>query len=152
MRAVIQRVNHAKVTVAEKVVGEIKTGLLIFLGVTQTDSEKDVDYLVSKIANLRIFPKDEKEFDVALLEMSGEALVVSQFTLYGNCTSGRRPDFIYAAKPDFAKDLYEKFVQQLKSLNIKTETGIFGADMKVSLENDGPVTFIVESKPSEPVA
>ena len=146
MKAIIQRVNFAKVTVDEKVVGEIKTGLLIFLGVTQNDSEKDVDYLVNKIINLRIFKKDENHFDLSLVDVKGESLVVSQFTLYGNCTNGRRPDFISAAKPDRAEELYNKFVQQLKSLNIKTETGVFGADMKVILENDGPATFILESK------
>ncbi len=145
MKTVVQRVNFAKVTVDEKVVGEITGGILIFLGVTQADSDTDIDYLVNKIANLRVFPKDQKEFEVSLLESKGEALVVSQFTLYGNCANGRRPDFISAAKPDIAEVLYNKFVQRLKALNIKTETGVFGADMQVSLENDGPATFVIES-------
>lgn len=145
MKVLIQRVNQANVLVDNETVGQIGAGLLIFLGVTQGDSEADVDYLVNKIVNLRIFERGERHFDVSLLDTNGEILVVPQFTLYGNCENGRRPDFISAAEPAFAEGLYKKFVQGLRALNIKTETGVFGAYMKVILENDGPATFILES-------
>jgi len=145
MKALIQRVSEAKVTVDKKVVGQIGRGVVILLGVRQTDTEKDADFLVGKIVNLRIFPGEKGHFDVALTDVKGEALVVSQFTLYGSCDKGRRPDFIEAAKPDHAEKLYDYFVKKMKETGIKTKTGVFQAMMDVHLINDGPVTFMLES-------
>lgn len=146
MKVVLQRVKNASVIVDAKTVGEISTGVLLLLGVTHDDQKKDVDFLVNKIANLRIFPSEKSHFDFSLIESQGEILVVSQFTLYGSTQKGRRPDFIEAAKPDVATPLYEYFVEECKKLGLKVQTGIFGADMKVQLTNDGPVTLIIDSK------
>jgi len=146
MKVLIQRVNHAQVRVGEEVVGKIENGLLVFLGIGKDDTEDAVDYLVEKIVNLRIFSNDTGKFDLSLLDAKGEVLVVSQFTLYGNCDKGRRPDFFESADPVRATQLYKSFVHRLKEKNIETQTGEFGAYMKVELENDGPVTFMLESK------
>ena len=145
MRAVIQRVKKSSVTVNNKIIGKIGSGLLVFLGVTREDEMKDVDYLVEKIPNLRIFEDENAKMNRSLLETGGELLVVSQFTLLGDCRKGRRPSFSKAAGPDKAKELYEYFVNQVKLRGVKVKTGQFRAVMSVSLINDGPVTLIVES-------
>ena len=146
MRAVIQRVKKSSVTVNNKIIGKIGSGLLVFLGVTREDEMKDVDYLVEKIPNLRIFEDENAKMNRSLLETGGELLVVSQFTLLGDCRKGRRPSFTNAAVPDKAKELYEYFVSQVKLKGVKVKTGQFRAVMSVSLINDGPVTLIVESQ------
>ncbi len=146
MRAVLQRVSEARVIVDDKVVGEIGHGLLILLGVKAGDQESDIPWLADKCINLRIFDNDEGKFHHSLLEIEGEVLVVSQFTLYGDCRRGRRPGFTDAAEPSLADDLYQKFVQYLKEKDLKVETGIFAAKMSVQLVNEGPVTMIIDSK------
>ena len=148
MIALLQRVSSSKVEVEGKVVGEIGRGINILLGVEKGDTESDIDLLVEKIVNLRIFPSEDgkKDFDRSLLDINGEALVVSQFTLPASLRKGRRPSFDRAEEPRRAKELYEKFVQALREKGVKVETGIFGADMKVYIENDGPVTFILRSE------
>lgn len=144
MRAVVQRVKHASVTVDKKVVGKINEGLMILLGVTHEDSDKELDWMLNKILKLRIFKDDEEKMNKSLLDIGGEILVISQFTLYGDCRKGLRPGFSDAAKPEHAIKLYEKFIEKGKTFGIKVESGIFGADMKVELLNDGPVTMIIE--------
>lgn len=146
MRAVIQRVKHASVSVDNQITGEIKQGFLVLLGVTHTDTEKEVDWLAKKITDLRVFNDSEDKMNLGLKDVNGELLIISQFTLYGNCIKGRRPAFIDAAKPDVANELYEKFLKKCKDLGFKTEAGIFGADMKVELLNNGPVTLIIDTK------
>ncbi len=146
MRAVIQRVKQSSVSVDGAIVGQIGRGMLILLGVSKEDTEKDADYLADKLVNLRIFEDEAGKMNISLLENAGECLVVSQFTLYGDCRKGRRPSFTDAAPPDKANALYEYFVQLIRNKHIHAETGRFQAMMDVSLINDGPVTFIVESK------
>lgn len=146
MRAVIQRVKHASVSVDNQITGEIKQGFLVLLGVTHTDTEKEVDWLAKKITDLRVFNDSEDKMNLGLKDVNGELLIISQFTLYGNCIKGRRPAFIDAAKPEVANELYEKFLKKCKDLGFKTEAGIFGADMKVELLNNGPVTLIIDTK------
>ena len=145
MRAVIQRVKSASVTVEGKVVSEIRKGLLVFLGVAQEDTPADVDYMASKIANLRIFEDDEGRMNLSVLEIDGEALVVSQFTLYGDCRKGRRPSFIHAARPEKADPLYQAFMDEISRLGVPVKAGIFQAMMDVELINDGPVTMMLYS-------
>ena len=144
MKLVVQRVKNAKVEVNEKVVGEIDKGFLVLLGVTHTDTKEIADYLVKKLCHLRIFEDENEKMNLSLKDVNGKLLIVSQFTLYADCTAGNRPSFINAAKPDFANELYEYFCQKCKDSGIGVETGVFGADMKVSLLNDGPVTIIME--------
>ena len=147
MRILLQRVNYASVKVDGEVKGEIEKGVLLFVGIIHNDTEKDAAYLAEKIANLRIFEDDDGKMNRSVLDIGGEALVISQFTLYGDCRKGRRPGFADAAEPGFADQLYQKFTELLKQQGVKkVANGVFGADMKVKLENDGPVTFIVESK------
>lgn len=146
MKAVIQRSDEADVTVDKEITGKISKGLVILLGVTNSDTKKDAEYLAEKIANLRVFKNEEKEFDKSILENSKEALVISQFTLYASTKKGRRPDFNEAAKGEVAEPLYEYFCTQLESKGIKVEKGAFGAMMKVRLTNSGPVTIILDSK------
>lgn len=149
MRVILQKVKEAEVKVEERSVGKIKNGLLIFLGIHKDDEEKDIDPLLKKILELRIFPDEtrEKYFDISLLENSADILVVSQFTLYGDLKKGRRPSFDMAKNPTDAKKLYDEFVKKLRmSHHGIVETGIFQADMHVSLVNDGPVTFIYDSQ------
>ncbi len=146
MRAVIQRVSGSKVEVFNELVGQIGPGLLVLLGISRSDEEKDADYLTDKIVHLRIFEDDEGKMNRSLIERGGEIMVVSQFTLFGDCRKGRRPSFIEAAPPDKAEELYAYFVGQLQSKGITIATGRFGAMMKVSLINDGPVTLIIESR------
>lgn len=146
MRVVVQRVKHASVTINGTVNGKINNGFLVLLGIQSTDSEQDVDYLVKKVTNLRIFSDKNDKMNLSLKDVNGELLIVSQFTLYANCKEGNRPSFIEAAKPDIAIPLYEYFVSECKKIIPVVETGIFGADMKVDLLNDGPVTIIMDSK------
>ncbi|MGC9120196.1 MAG: D-aminoacyl-tRNA deacylase [Sulfurihydrogenibium sp.] len=145
MIAVVQRVLHSKVEVDSKVVGEIGKGVNILLGVEKEDSINDVKKLVDKIVNLRMFEDENGKMNFSLIDVNGEALVVSQFTLLANLKKGRRPSFENAANPDIAKELYQEFVKEISKF-LKTQTGIFGADMKVFILNDGPVTFIINSK------
>jgi D-tyrosyl-tRNA(Tyr) deacylase len=147
MRIVLQRAKSARVDIAGETVGSIGVGLVILLGVTQTDQERDARYLADKVIQLRIFPDEAGRMNRSLLEAGGALLVVSQFTLYGDCRKGRRPSFDHAAPPEQARTLYECFIQYLKSSNIAVETGVFQAEMEVHLINDGPVTFILDSKP-----
>lgn len=146
MRAVLQRVREARVEANGTVTGAIGTGLLVLLGVSRGDSKDDADYLAEKIAGLRIFPDEQDRMNRSVLEIGGAVLVVSQFTLYGDCRRGRRPSFDEAAPPDEARSLYEYFVERLRASNLKTETGVFQASMQVHLVNDGPVTLLLESK------
>jgi D-tyrosyl-tRNA(Tyr) deacylase len=150
MRALIQRATEAKVTIAGETVGSTSKGVVILLGITPGDTQKEVDFLAEKILNLRIFPKADGtgEFDTSLLENSYEILAVSQFTLYGACDKGRRPDFMAAAKPDIAEPLYNSFVEKLRASGLKVETGRFGADMQVALTNWGPCTLMLEKNNS----
>lgn len=146
MRAVIQRVKEAQVKVAGQTVGQIAQGLLIFLGVARDDSQISADYLIKKITELRIFEDAQGKMNLSVRQAGGQFLVVPQFTLYGNCDNGRRPSFDQAADPVKGEELYNYFVTQLKETKAKVETGQFRAMMDVSLVNDGPVTFIIDSK------
>jgi D-tyrosyl-tRNA(Tyr) deacylase len=145
MKALVQRVASASVDVDGKTVGRINRGLLVFLGVSREDSREEARYLANKIANLRIFPSEEGEFDLSALDFGGELLVVSQFTLLADSRKGRRPSFTQAAPPDRAKELYEFFVEQARSTGLKVETGVFQQHMLVEINNDGPVTLWLES-------
>ncbi|MDP5106847.1 MAG: D-aminoacyl-tRNA deacylase [Polaribacter sp.] len=150
MKIVIQRVSEASVTINEVKVANIKNGLLILLGIVNEDAQEDIDFLVRKIANLRIFNDENDMMNKSLLDIDGEVIVVSQFTLQASTKKGNRPSYIKAAKPDVAIPLYENFVKSLeKELHKKVQTGEFGADMKVALLNDGPVTIIIDSKNKE---
>ena len=147
MKAMIQRVSTASVKVEEETKGEIAQGFLILLGVAQGDDEKDAEVLANKIAGLRIFTDENDKMNLSLLDISGSALVISNFTLCADCSHGRRPSFIAAARPETAEPLYEYFCQKLSDNGVKkVERGVFGADMKVSLVNDGPVTIEINSK------
>lgn len=145
MRAVLQRVTQAGVHVHDQMVGSIEAGLLIFLGVSKEDTARDADYLAGKITTLRVFADDNGKMNRNIAEAGGAVLVVSQFTLYGDCTKGRRPSFDQAAAPEEAVRLYNYFVERLTGYGIRVSTGIFQAHMQVSLINDGPVTFLLES-------
>jgi len=147
MRAVIQRVTQSSVSVGGQVVGRIGPGLLVLLGVARQDSEKDADFLVEKIMHLRIFEDEDGKMNRSLVDIGGQMLVVSQFTLLGDCRKGRRPSFVQAAPPETAESLYQYFVDRIREKRIVVQTGRFRAMMEVSLVNDGPVTFIVESAP-----
>jgi len=144
MKLVVQRVKNASVEVDKKIVGQIDNGYLVLFGVTHTDTKEIADYLVKKLCNLRIFEDENGKMNLNIKQVNGSMLIVSQFTLYGDCTDGNRPSFTNAAKPDFANELYEYFCDKCSENNIHIEKGIFGADMKVSLLNDGPVTIILE--------
>ena len=145
MKAVIQRVRRASVTVEGTVRGTIDGGLLVLLGVAKGDNERAADYLADKITGLRIFPDAGGKMNLSLMEAGGAMLVVSQFTLYGDCRKGRRPSFDGAAPPEEARRLYEHFVERIRAASVRVETGVFQAHMDVDLLNDGPVTLIVES-------
>lgn len=146
MRAVIQRVKEASVSVAGAPVGSIRKGVLIFLGVGVHDGRADLEYMLAKIINLRIFEDEQGKMNSSLTDVHGEALVVSQFTLYGDCRKGRRPSFTEAAPPDIARNMYAEFIDELKKQGVHVATGTFQAMMDVSLVNDGPVTFMLDSK------
>ena len=145
MRALIQRVSHATVTVGGESVGRCGRGLLVLLGVGPKDTAKEALWLAKKVAGLRIFPDEHDRMNWSLTEIQGEALVISQFTLYGDCRKGRRPSFVSSAAPEIAEPLYQKFSEFLRGEGVPVETGIFGADMKVELLNDGPVTLWIET-------
>jgi D-tyrosyl-tRNA(Tyr) deacylase len=146
MRAVVQRVKKASVSVAGEIVGAIDQGLCVFLGVGRDDDGADASYLAEKIAHLRIFSDAEDKMNLSLKDINGEILAISQFTLFGDCRKGRRPGFSDAAPPEAANELYEKFVAHLEQNGIPVKTGIFQADMLVSIDNDGPVTMLLDSK------
>ena len=146
MRAVVQRVSRARVVVEERVTGEIAAGVVVLLGVARTDTPESAAYLAEKTAHLRIFDDDQGKMNRSLLETAGAALVVSQFTLYGDARGQRRPSFIQAAPPEDANRLYEEFVRALRALDVRVETGVFQARMAVELSNDGPVTILLDSE------
>lgn len=145
MRAVIQRVNNASVEVDGKTVGEIGKGLLVFLGVGDGDTDADLNYIADKTAGLRIFSDGDDKMNLSVTDIDGEILVVSQFTLYGDCRKGRRPNFTSSMEPVTAEKMYEDFIKTIESKGIKTAHGEFGADMQVSISNDGPVTILLDS-------
>lgn len=145
MRAVVQRVKSASVKVEDERVSEIGAGVLVFLGIAHEDTATEVEYIANKVANLRIFEDEEGKMNRSLLDMSGAALVVSQFTLYGDCRKGRRPSFIKAARPELANALYKQFITALEQQSIPTQGGTFQAMMDVELVNDGPVTILLDS-------
>jgi D-tyrosyl-tRNA(Tyr) deacylase len=150
MRAVVQRVTEASVTVESEIVAKIKSGILILLGIESADDQNDIEWLARKIVNLRIFDDAEGVMNRSLLEVGGDAIVVSQFTLHASTKKGNRPSYIKAAKPEDAIPAYESFVKRMEcEMNKKVGTGIFGADMKVALLNDGPVTILIDSKAKE---
>ena len=144
MKLVVQRVKKAQVEVEQKIVGKIESGFLVLLGVTHKDTTEQADYLVKKLCNLRVFSDENGKMNLSIKDVKGELLIVSQFTLYANCQDGNRPSFTNAAKPEQANELYEYFCKKCEDNGIKVEKGIFGADMKVELINDGPVTIILE--------
>lgn len=147
MKLVVQRVKNANVVVENKAIGEIRQGFMVLLGVAPTDTKEIADFLVQKLIHLRVFEDENEKMNLSIQDIDGELLIVSQFTLYANCNHGNRPSFTEAAKPDLANELYEYFVEQCKKENIKkVATGEFGADMQVTLQNDGPVTIILEKE------
>ena len=146
MRAVLQRVSHASVAVDGEIKGKIGKGLLVFLAVCDEDTENDLIYLADKITGLRIFEDENEKMNLSLEDIKGEILIISQFTLYGDCRKGKRPSFTSAGKPDYAEKMYEKFIEYVKEKGIYTQSGVFGADMQVELLNDGPVTILLDSK------
>lgn len=150
MKAVIQRVTHASVTIDNKIVAEINMGLLVLLGIIEADNQEDIDWLTTKIANIRIFGDENQVMNVSLKDCDGEMIIVSQFTLHALTKKGNRPSYIKAAKPEIAIPLYKKFIVQMETeLSKKVQTGQFGADMKVCLVNDGPATIIMDTKNKE---
>lgn len=146
MKAVIQRVNRAKVIIDNETIASINRGLMLLLGIAEGDSEEDINYLTEKISNLRIFEDGEGKMNLSCLDIKGEVLVVSQFTLLADTRKGRRPSFVKAAKPDMAIPLYEKFLESLKATGLTVEAGKFGAKMLVEINNSGPVTIVIDSK------
>lgn len=146
MRAVIQRVTSSKVEVDGAIVGQINKGFNVLLGISREDTEEDLRYIKDKLINLRVFEDENDKMNLSLLDVSGEVLLISQFTLYGDCRKGRRPNFMNALGGEEAKVLYEKFVTMIKETGLKVETGTFGAHMKVDIQNDGPVTVLLDSK------
>lgn len=146
MRAVVQRVIKSKVTVDDKLTGEIQNGLMVLLGVGHDDTEKDIIYLADKIVNLRIFEDENGKMNISLLDKGGALLVVSQFTLFGDCRNGKRPGYDRAARPEKAEQLYNEFIEKCKGYNLKVETGKFQASMMVEIHNEGPVTILLDSK------
>ena len=146
MRLLVQRVKNSNVVVEGKTIGEIGQGFMVLLGVAPTDTKETADFLVQKLINLRVFEDENEKLNLSLMDIKGEILSISQFTLYANCKKGRRPSFLDAAKPEISKPLYEYFNKALENAGVHTETGIFGAMMKVSLINDGPTTIILDSK------
>lgn len=145
MKLVIQRVKHAQVEVENEVVAKIDTGFLVFIGIKSDDTEKEADYLCRKLCNLRVFTDENDKMNLSLKDVNGKLLIVSQFTLYGDCVQGNRPSFIEAARPEIAEPLYEYFCRKCNDeYGFDVKKGIFGADMKISLLNDGPVTILIE--------
>ena len=150
MKVVIQRVSQATVKVSDKIISEIKLGFLILLGVEKSDSKQDIDWLVNKISNLRIFSDNELKMNLSIKDIKGEIIVVSQFTLHAKTKKGNRPSYIKAANPEQAEPLYEEFISQLKNESaVNVQSGVFGANMQVDIVNEGPVTIIMDSKNKE---
>ena len=145
MRAVVQRVTYSNVKVDGSIVGEINKGFNVLIGISKEDTEEDMKYIKDKIINLRIFSDENDKMNLSLLDIQGELLLISQFTLYGDARKGRRPNFMNALGGEEAKSFYDKFVEIMKETGLKVETGIFGADMKVDIKNDGPVTILLDS-------
>lgn len=146
MRAVVQRVTKANVKVDGKIVGKIDKGLLVFLGIGEDDDNTDLEYMVEKVLGLRIFEDDKEKMNLSLMDVGGEILIISQFTLYGDVRRGKRPSFTSSAHPKIAEDIYNQFIRRCKEKGLKTEMGIFGAHMEIGLINDGPVTILIDSK------
>ncbi|MFR2365394.1 MAG: D-aminoacyl-tRNA deacylase [Eubacterium sp.] len=146
MKFVIQRVNNASVTIDEKIVGKINKGFLVFIGVSNDDTKEIADKMIKKLIGMRIFDDENGKTNLALADVDGELLLVSQFTLYANCKKGNRPSFINAGAPDMANEMYEYIIEKCREMVKVVETGEFGADMKVKLENDGPFTIILDSE------
>lgn len=146
MRAVVQRVTSSSVTVDEKVIGSINEGFNVLIGICKDDTIEDLQYIKDKIINLRVFHDENDKMNLSILDIKGEILAISQFTLYGDCRKGRRPNFMEAMVGEYAKALYDKFIEMLKESKLKVETGEFGAHMKVEINNDGPVTILLDSK------
>lgn len=145
MKTIIQRVNHSSVSVDRKIVGQINTGLCVLVGAEPDDTSKDVEWTANKLVNLRIFEDENGKMNKSLLDINGSILLVSQFTLLADCSAGRRPSFIGAGNPEKAKEIFDALVDQVSSLDVNVQTGVFGADMTVQIENNGPATFILES-------
>ena len=146
MKFIVQRVNKSQVEVEEKIVGKIDRGFMVLIGITHNDTKEIADFLVRKLINLRVFEDENGKMNLSLKDVQGSLLIISQFTLYADCTSGNRPSFTNAAKPEFANELYEYIIEECKKQISNVQTGIFGADMQVSLVNDGPVTIILEKE------
>ena len=150
MKVVIQRVSQATVKVSDKIISEIKLGFLILLGVEKSDSKQDIDWLVNKISNLRVFSDDDLKMNLSIKDINGEIIVVSQFTLHAKTSKGNRPSYIKAANPEQAEPIYKEFISQLKNESaVSVQSGVFGANMQVDIVNDGPVTIIMDSKNKE---
>ncbi|WP_294130591.1 D-aminoacyl-tRNA deacylase [uncultured Clostridium sp.] len=145
MRAVVQRVTYSSVEVNGEIVGEINKGFNVLLGISKEDTEEDMKYIKDKIINLRVFSDENDKMNLSLLDIQGEVLLISQFTLYGDARKGRRPNFMNALGGEEAKKFYDKFIEMMKETGLKVQTGIFGADMKVDIKNDGPVTILLDS-------
>ena len=146
MKFIVQRVNKSQVEVEEKIVGKIDRGFMVLIGITHNDTKEIADFLVRKLINLRVFEDENGKMNLSLKDVQGSLLLISQFTLYADCTSGNRPSFTNAAKPELANELYEYIIEECKKQIPNVQTGIFGADMQVSLVNDGPVTIILEKE------
>lgn len=144
MKLVVQRVSNAKVEVEGKITGQIQKGFMVLCGITHDDTKQTADYLAKKLCNLRVFEDENEKMNLSIKDIKGKLLIISQFTLYADCSSGNRPSFINAAKPEFANELYEYFIEKCKQEGIDVEKGVFGAHMEVSLLNNGPVTIILE--------
>ncbi len=146
MRAVIQRVKNAQVSVENNIEGKIDYGLLVYLAIGDEDTDKDLEYLLEKIVNLRIFQDEDDKMNLSVKDIEGQILIISQFTLYGDVRKGRRPNFMKSAEPTMAKKMYEEFIERIKKENIVVESGVFAADMDVTYTNDGPVTILLDSE------
>lgn len=146
MKALVQRVNFSNLKIEGEIYSKINKGLLVLLGIEKEDTQKDIDYIVKKVTNLRIFEDEKGKMNLSVKDIEGEIMLVSQFTLCADCSGGNRPSFINAQLPDIANKMYEEVIEKIKQLGITVQTGVFGADMKINLENDGPVTIMIESK------
>lgn len=146
MKFLVQRVKEACVDVNHKCIGKIENGFLVLIGITHTDTKEIADYLIKKLVNLRVFEDENQKMNLALSDVGGSLLLVSQFTLYADCSNGNRPSFVNAARPEFANDLYEYIIRECEKIDCRVQTGVFGADMKVNLVNDGPVTILLEKE------